>query len=752
MSNKLSLLVSFIGADKLSGSIRNITGASKKGSIALKAMGDESRRLKRELKDVQREIASGGLIGDRSIGTLVERQRDLARQLEFSNRQIEQQKAKLGQLAAIERKTADRKAMASGLISSGQSDLAQGASLFAPLILATKAAGDFSTGMVDIQQKADLSDAATARLQNTIVQAAQASRQLPENMRAAVDVLAGKGLDPRQAVLLAPAIGRLGTAFRVDLGDGAAAAYANLNNLKVPISQTSAALDVMAASGNMGAFEIRDMARHFPALTAQMQALGAKGVPAVGQLSAALQIAEKGTGNADQAANNIQNLLTKINAPATVKAFEKNFGIDLPAAMKKLEAQGYDTVESIAMITKQATGGDLKKLGYAFEDMQAQGALRSLIQNLDEYRNIRDKSLKSSGVIDKAFDQRVLKDANVSWEAFKGTASTLAITLGTTLLPVMTEALSQVGTIAMAVSTWAQANPEAAATIIKLVACLAVFKLGLGAAKIALGGIIGPFATAWGWFQKLRALGVLSKGLWLLRSGAWIAGKAIMFLGRAILMNPIGLLVAGLAVAAYMIYTHWDTIKAAFWSAVGWLGETWTLIKAKFWDGVAYLQTIPGKMIGLGKSMVQGLVDGILAAPGAVWNALKRIVMAGVNGVQALLDINSPSRLFMSFGGSVSKGMALGIDGGKQGAMQSASRLASGVAAAGMPRLAAAAGAPIRSASAAQPAAAGAFGGATFNFTINALPGQDVNELAEKVAAKIEQITGVRRRSSYEDD
>jgi TP901 family phage tail tape measure protein len=747
MSNKLSLLVSFIGADKLSGSIRNITGASKKGSIALKAMGDESRRLKRELADVGRQLqsATGNVTG------LMNRERDLARQLEFSNRQIEQQKNRLRDLAAIERTTADRKAMASNLVSSGQSDIAQGLSLAAPLILATKAAADFTTGMVDIQQKADLSDAATARLQNTIVKAAQASRQLPENMRAAVDVLAGKGLDPRQAVLLAPSIGRLGTAFRVDLADGAAAAYANLNNLKVPISQTSAALDVMAASGNMGAFEIRDMARHFPALTAQMQALGAKGVPAVGQLSAALQVAEKGTGNADQAANNVQNLLSKINAPGTVKAFEKNFGIDLPAAMKKLEAQGYDTVESIAMITSKATGGDLKKLGYAFEDMQAQGALRSLIQNLDEYRTIRDKSLKSTGVIDKAFDQRVLKDANVSWEAFKGTASTLAITLGTTLLPVMTEALAQIGGLAMSVSNWAQANPEAAATIIKLVAGLAVFKLGLGAAKIALGGIIGPFATAWGWFQKMRTLGVLSKGLWLLRSGAWIAGKAIMFLGRAILMNPIGLLVAGLAVAAYLIYTHWDTIKAAFWAAVAWLGQAWTAIKTRFMEGVTFIIGLHGKMLGYGKNIVQGLVDGILSAPGAVWNALKRIVGFGIDQVKSFLGIKSPSRLFMALGGHVSSGMALGIDGGRQQAIQSAQRLASGVAGAGMPQLVRA-GQPIRSSSGNGAGAAAAAAALTLYLTINALPGQDVNELAELVIKKIEQLMGVRRRSSYEDD
>src|SRR3546814_14283571 len=115
---------------------------------------------------------------------------------------------------------------------------------------------------------------------------------------------------------MGPAIGRLGTAFKVDLADGASAAFANLNNLKVPINQTSVALDIMAASGNAGAFEIRDMARHFPAPTAQMQAMGESGLSAVGNLSAALQIAATGTANAEPAATNIQNLPAKVNTPA----------------------------------------------------------------------------------------------------------------------------------------------------------------------------------------------------------------------------------------------------------------------------------------------------------------------------------------------------------------------------------------------------------------------------------------------------
>src|SRR3546814_2602733 len=88
-----------------------------------------------------------------------------------------------------------------------------------------------------------------------------------------------------------------------------------------------------------------------------------------------------------------------------------------------------DTFEAIALITQQATKGDLKKLGFAFEDMQAQGAIRSLIQNLDEYRRVRDESLKAKGTVSGAFDTRMLNDANVSWNALKDGVSELAITI-----------------------------------------------------------------------------------------------------------------------------------------------------------------------------------------------------------------------------------------------------------------------------------------------------------------------------------
>lgn len=770
MSNRLALIVSFASKDQLSGALKNIIGTGKTAKTVLKDTAREAAGLERELKRVNREMADGG-----DVYKLIGRQRELQQQLDRTNGQLAKQK----RLMAIDDTVAKVGAKGDALKSRGQENMIQGAALAAPLILATKAAGDFSSGMVDIQQKANLTNAEADRLANNIILAAKAARQMPEDMRLAVDVLAGKGLDPLQASKMVPAIGRLGTAFKVDLADGAAAAYANLNNLKVPIGQTSAALDIMAASGNAGAFEIRDMARHFPGLTAQMQAMGESGLSAVGNLSAALQIAEKGTGNADQAANNIQNLLAKINAPGTIRAFQKNFGVDLPSAMKKLKDQGLDTFEAIATITKNATKGDLQKLGFGFEDMQAQGAIRSLIQNLDEYRKVRDGAMNSSGTIDKAFDQRMLRDANVGWAAMKGQLSEAAITLGTTLLPVMVTTLGYVNSMAGAVSSWAREHPQAAAAIMQIVAGLAVFKIGLGAVQFAFGGLLGPAARIWSLFAKFRAIGGLAKTFAILKTAGLGFGRAMLFVGRALIMNPIGILVTAIGIAAYLIYTHWDKIKAAFATGISYLGQAWAwlkgnarsilqfsgpigqaalfiwdnwaTIKRAFGEGLAFVMSLPGRFKSAGVAIIDGLVAGIKAAPGKIWAALKSIISGAWTNAKAFLGIASPSRLFATMGGHISQGLALGIDRGGRQPIGSMKRLAAGVAAAGAMSLAPAYAAPGAPGSGGPAPGAG---GDTWHVTIKvvARDGQSPQDIAREVKRELDKLQDSRRRTSFDDD
>lgn len=735
--NKLSLIVSFVGQDRLSGALRNIIGLGRTGSQALRPMFAEAKKLKTEMAGLDREIekATG------NVTPLINRQRALADALARVNTQIDRQK----RIGAIDSESSRIAARGQALRSQGASNVIGGASLAAPFILATRGAMDFSSGMVDIQQKAELSNAETAQMARNIMNIARAAHTLPEDVRSGVDVLAGMGLDPRQAVQMMDPISRLKTGFKVDIPDAANAAFSNLNNLKVPIGETARALDVMAAAGKAGAFEVRDMAQYFPALTASARALGQQGVSAVADLSAALQIARRGTGDSATAANNVQNLLSKINSKATAQAFAKNFGIDLPNALKRAYAEGKTPLEAIADITKKATGGDLSKLSFAFEDMQAQGALRQLILDMGDYKKIRDQiSTSSAGTVDAAFRQRELNDPSVGWNSLTGAVQAFGITVGTKLLPVVSPFLTQITGLLGAVGDWANRNPGLASGLAQLAASAVAAKIGFGVLQYTFGAALGPFSALWGVVLKWHEFGTLAavfpkvaQSFTILRSAAVIFGNGMLRVGLMMLGNPMFLALAALGVAigvvAYLVYKNWDKIKAAFGSAWQWIKDT--------------LSAAPGWLAGIGSAMMQGLLSAI--DPFGLRNRLLEVARNGINAFKAFFGIKSPSRLFMAMGGHLTAGLAMGIDGGRGAPLRAMGRVAGAVAGAGALSLAG----PSLAAPSPAGGAAGARGGLTIgSIVIHQQPGEDAEALAERVIRRLKAEQARTRRSSYQDD
>src|SRR5690606_7621806 len=138
-----------------------------------------------------------------------------------------------------------------------------------------------------------------------------------------VDTLLGLGAALPQAMDAIEPIGRAATAYNAEINDLASSTWASLSNLNVEARETGRTLDIMAQAGKAGAFELRDMAQYFPQLTGAFNALGQRGTRAVADLSAALQITRRDTGDAATAANNLQNLLNKINTKDTIKNFSK---------------------------------------------------------------------------------------------------------------------------------------------------------------------------------------------------------------------------------------------------------------------------------------------------------------------------------------------------------------------------------------------------------------------------------------------
>jgi TP901 family phage tail tape measure protein len=205
-------------------------------------------------------------------------------------------------------------------------DLVGAGGALAAFTLAVRApvrgANEFESKLTTIGQKAGLSRIEMRRFGDELVRTSRVTNQSVKELTEGVDVLTGKGLDPRLALQMIATIGRSATAYEASVKDLAGATFAVVNNLKVPISDVSAALDAMAAAGNAGSFEIKDMAQYLPELAAAAGAIGQKGVPAVTDLAAALQVVANGTGSASTAATNLANLLQKRTAQQTVKAFD----------------------------------------------------------------------------------------------------------------------------------------------------------------------------------------------------------------------------------------------------------------------------------------------------------------------------------------------------------------------------------------------------------------------------------------------
>ncbi|WP_294319695.1 phage tail tape measure protein [uncultured Sphingomonas sp.] len=756
-----------------------------------KAMAREFEKAKREaaqletqhrsqtaqLQDLRTRLRDAG-IETRDLARhdreLRDRSRDLTRQLEEQGRELEQLTNRQQRFGAARDRFNRTMGTAQNVAGAGIGMLGTATAMAVPIIAGVKAGQEFESKMTDIAQKADLSRAAAAAMGVELLKAGRAANQLPAAMQDGVDTLAGFGLDPRQAAVMMRPIGRAATAYKAEIADLAAASYALHDNLKVPIADTQKMIDAMASAGKAGAFEIADMAQHVPALAAAYQGLGQKGVAAGTDLAAALQITRKGAGDSATAATNLANILQKITSPATVKAFEK-MGVDLPAALKRMYAEGKTPIEAIAELTNKTLKGDLSRMGYLFEDAQVQAGLRPLIQNMDEYRRIRAEASNAGGTTDRDFAERMRDSAEAS-KQLKVNAETLAIQLGTVLLPTVNDLLGKAAAMAGRLGDWAQRHP----TLTKAVALLAVGLTALlgAAALLTLGyaALMGPMAlfgalsTATGIamlpligivlgvvaavallaygayliYQNWDGIAAYFGGIWNSITGFFTSNWTTirnLLLGALVIFMPV---VAALVWVAAAIYRNWDTIKAGFMSGITALWGYVQPIVQPILNILSTIENLRQRFFRMGGDLIMGLLRGLISAAGGVLRFVGNLAARIGQRFADALGIRSPSRVFMAHGGHLMSGLQRGIDRGADGPLGRITRLSAELGGA----MALGAATPAM-AGAAPPGSAGG-GFATMTVTIH-INGADraPGEIGREVEDALERIDARRRAASF---
>ena len=192
---------------------------------------------------------------------------------------------------------------------------------------------------------------------------------------------------------------------------------------------------------------------------------------------------------------------------------------------------------------------------------------------------------------------------------------------------------------------------------------------GFGLLKSALSSLFSPFQATNQQLQTATANGK-SFGMALgeiLGTIVMVGASLFNIVGTAI-GNTIGFIVVNFGKVLTFFTNIWMQIKTAFngglvgistlilnWSPFGLFYSVFA--KVLSWFGVE----LPAKFTGFGAMILEGLKNGILSKVQAVKDALSSAVTGVIDKAKSILDIHSPSRVFMSIGDFTMQGMALGL-------------------------------------------------------------------------------------------
>ncbi|RFB91763.1 hypothetical protein B5K08_15810 [Rhizobium leguminosarum bv. trifolii] len=432
------------------------------------------------------------------------------------------------------------------------------------------------------------------------------------------------GLDEQLVNNSLKSIGRATKAANAEFDDMAGVAISLLQTLKLPADQLDATMAGLIVAGKEGSFELKDMAKYFPTLTGQMAKLGITGRTAATQLAAMLEIAKKGTADPAEAANNLNNFLSKLTAPETVRNFEK-MGVDIQGVMQDAVTKGINPLEAVIQKISTLTGisgkeidGLMKKakagglegadaleqvraqleaihgagaLGGLFSDMQVMGFLIPMLGNIDEYKRIRDRVAEATGAMSDADFATQMQSLNTQLTIFG---------------EIGTQAWREVG---LAFGTWLPPINDGLMTALKWLRDLDASTGGMVKQSLAWAGA-GVMVVA-----ALGALGVVLPVI-----GAGLSAVAA-------LISPVGLALAAIAAGAVYIYRNWSSFGPR-------LTRLWDQAKTGFFQLADGVRERGRRIIDAGREIYTRYAPMVRRGFTAAW----RDVQSGLRNLQPFFD------------------------------------------------------------------------------------------------------------------
>ncbi|HFO2501278.1 TPA: phage tail tape measure protein [Klebsiella pneumoniae] len=169
----------------------------------------------------------------------------------------------------------------------------------------------------------------------------------------------------------------------------------------------------------------------------------------------------------------------------------------------------------------------------------------------------------SKGSVQKEF-QNTISTTNAQMVLLSNRMADVADNIGTVLLPFVNDAASTIGKFTTVVANFAQEHPGLTKAVVGTAVALTSLKVATLAGGYAFTFLKGgALMVAKGLAGARAEMALTATGARLLGASAAVAQGGVIGLGRALVMNPIGAIAAGIAVAGLAIYKNWDMVKAA---------------------------------------------------------------------------------------------------------------------------------------------------------------------------------------------
>ncbi|WFC12727.1 phage tail tape measure protein [Aeromonas salmonicida] len=534
-----------------------MTRAMEKAKQAAGALEQKEREMVSRYGRMKQGLTEAGI----NTKQLSDHQRRLKTDLAAANGQLDQQRAKLGQLADQQKRLNQVKAnyrqtqeLRGQIAGHGATAIAAGTAIGMPVYSAIKEYSGFEDAMKGVAKQVDGARTDSGELTSVYYDMAKEikaiSEEIPQlngaiDIAALVEGAARMGVQGKDNLLnFARTAAKAATAFELPAGQLAEDMGKIANLYKIPIGnieQLGDAINYLDDNAQSKGADIIDV----------LQRLGSVADKLDYRKAAAIGSTFLSLGAAPEIAASATNAMVRELGVATMQS--KRFQTGIKAiGMKSADVEKAMTTDAMGTITKV-----LEKI----KKLKAEDQLRvttqifgkeygkdaaKLSNNLDElYRQLKlVNAEKSRGSMQRESD--IDKDSLSSqWLILQAGITNVKANLGELLRGSLMDIIKYTKEIVVSIRHWVEENPELANTLVKVAAVTSIIAIAMGGLSLTIAALLGPLAI-----MKLifGVLGVTFGGM-LGAIGALLAPlAALAALGIAIIKfwQPISAFFSGL--------------------------------------------------------------------------------------------------------------------------------------------------------------------------------------------------------------